>query len=196
MVIDARGMLCPQPLIETKKVIDKLTETTNVEVLLDNDIAICNVEEYLSQLGIDSTREGSKICFTSSGISNMSGDFTPACSVSSGGSDYVVVINGLTMGRGSDELGGILLKAFISTLSQSDKLPSHIIFYNDGVKCATEGSGFLEALRLMECAGTMIVVCGTCVEYYGVKEQISVGAISNMYKIVEVIQSASKVVYP
>lgn len=193
MVIDARGMLCPQPLIATKKVIDNITEPTYVEVILDNDIAICNVEEYLAQLGIESKRDGDKICFTTDKVATNGVE--PICKVD-GGDDYVVVINSLSMGRGSDELGGILLKAFVSTLSQSDKHPSHIIFYNEGVKCATEGSGFLDALRLMESSGTMVIVCGTCVEYYGVKEQISIGVISNMYKIVQVLQSASKVIYP
>ncbi|MEG1635315.1 MAG: DsrE family protein, partial [Rikenellaceae bacterium] len=69
-------------------------------------------------------------------------------------------------------------------------------FYNEGVKCTIEGSGFVDALRDMDSKGVTIIVCGTCVDYYGVKEKISVGIISNMYKIVQVMQSASKVVYP
>ncbi|MEG1649497.1 MAG: sulfurtransferase-like selenium metabolism protein YedF [Rikenellaceae bacterium] len=195
MVIDARGLSCPQPLIETKKVIDKLTEKTDVEVLLDNDIAICNVEEYLSQLGITPRRDGNKICFTAGGDITINEGVATTCNVKNG-NDYAVVINTLTMGHGSDELGGILLKAFVSTLSQSDALPSHIIFYNEGVKCTIEGSGFVDVLRDMDSKGVTIIVCGTCVDYYGVKEKISVGIISNMYKIVQVMQSASKVVYP
>lgn len=193
--VDARGLACPQPLIATKKMIDSLTEESQVEVLLDDDIALGNVQEYLKQLGLTPKTEGYRVTFTAKGGETKSSEEQISCPTTPS-KNYAVVIKSITMGVGDDKLGAILLKAFINTLSQTSTLPSHIVLYNQGVMCATKESGVIDALIELESKGVMIIVCGTCVDFFGVKDQVSVGVISNMFRIIETLQSVSKVVYP
>ncbi len=193
--VDARGLACPQPLIATKKMIDSLTEESQIEVLLDDDIALGNVTEYLKQLGLSPKIEGYTITFTAKGSEAKSSSEQISCPTTPS-KDYAVVIKSTTMGIGDDKLGTILLKAFVNTLPQTDNLPSHIVLYNQGVMCATKESGVIDALTELESKGVMIIICGTCVDFFGIKEQVSVGVISNMFRIIETLQSVSKVVYP
>ncbi len=98
------------------------------------------------------------------------------------------------MGRGDDELGGILIRSFLHTLSEVEPLPATMIFINSGVKLTVEGSPVLEDLRLLEEKGIGIVACGTCLGYFELKEQVGVGEISNMYTIAETLLAAGNVV--
>ncbi|MFI3322624.1 MAG: sulfurtransferase-like selenium metabolism protein YedF [Rikenellaceae bacterium] len=195
ITVDARGMACPQPLIETKKAIDSLTEVTEIEVLLDNETSQNNVVDFLSQLGISAQSEVGIVRFTTGKINGDSGVISCPTGVS-GVADYTVVVNRLTMGSGSDELGVMLMKAYFSTIAQSDSLPSTIIFYNEGVRYAAKDSAIISTLKEIENKGVMLIICGTCVDYFGIKESIEIGVISNMYKISQTLQNTAKIVYP
>ena len=87
------------------------------------------------------------------------------------------------LGRGADELGALLIKGFIYALAEADVPPRRIIFMNAGVRLSTEGSPSLPDLVRLSGRGVEILSCGTCLDYYGVKEKLSVGRISNMYEI-------------
>ena len=89
------------------------------------------------------------------------------------------------MGHGDDELGAVLIKAFIFALTQQDDLPDCILFYNGGVKLTCEGSPALEDLNKLACAGVEIFSCGTCLKHYGIEDKLAVGEVTNMYVIVE-----------
>ncbi len=108
----------------------------------------------------------------------------------------MVVVKSLSMGDGSRELGEMLMKTFMSTLVESSHLPTHVIFYNEGAKCAVKGSDFAASIAKLEEKGVKMVVCGVCADFYEIKEQIAKEYIGNMFKIVELVTSASKVVYP
>ncbi|HIV80060.1 MAG TPA: sulfurtransferase-like selenium metabolism protein YedF, partial [Candidatus Avanaerovorax faecigallinarum] len=100
------------------------------------------------------------------------------------------------MGEGNDELGKVLMKGFIYALSQLEKLPETILFYNGGATITCEGSESLADLRSMEEQGVKIFTCGTCLDYYGLKEKLAVGTVTNMYAIVETMASAGRVIRP
>ena len=118
-----------------------------------------------------------------------------ACAPDSRG-NFVVAVDCDTMGRGSEELGKILMKGFLFAVSQLEHLPGTILFYNGGARLTVEGSDSLEDLRAMEAQGVEILTCGTCLNHYGLTEKLAVGGVTNMYAIVEKLSAASKVIKP
>ena len=108
----------------------------------------------------------------------------------------VVAVSSATMGHGNDELGKALMKGFIYALSQLEELPRTILFYNGGAHLTVEGSASLEDLKTMEAQGVEIMTCGTCLDFYGLKDKLAVGTVTNMYSIVETLSKASKVIKP
>ena len=100
------------------------------------------------------------------------------------------------MGRGSDELGGVLMKGFLFAVSQLPELPRTMLFYNGGASLTCKGSGSLEDLKSLEAQGVEILTCGTCLNFYGLTDQLAVGGVTNMYSIVEKLAGAGKVVKP
>ena len=100
------------------------------------------------------------------------------------------------MGIGNDELGKVLIKGFIFAVTQLDTLPKTMLFYNGGATLTAEGSDSLEDLRSLEAQGVEIMTCGTCLDYYGLKEKLAVGSVTNMYSIVETMANAGKIIRP
>ncbi len=100
------------------------------------------------------------------------------------------------MGDGAEELGTILIKAFINTLPEMDLKPKKLIFLNSGIYLAVKDSPVLDTLKKLEQSGIEIISCGTCLDYYKKKEELGVGSVSNMYVILESLSKASKVIYP
>ena len=109
-------------------------------------------------------------------------------------SNVVLSISKNFMGDGSEELGKILIKGFIYTVSEYENLPKTIIFFNSGVKLTTEGSECIDDLKKLQAKGVKIVSCGTCLDYYGLKEKLLVGEVTNMYTIYETLYKSSKVI--
>ena len=91
---------------------------------------------------------------------------------------------------------GALMKAFVFALSQQETLPDTILCYNGGVKLTCEGSESLEDLKGMAARGVEIMSCGTCLNFYDLKEKLAVGEVTNMYVIVEKMSGADRVVRP
>jgi selenium metabolism protein YedF len=85
-----------------------------------------------------------------------------------------------TVGRGDDELGRILMRNLIYTLARGEELPEAVMFMNGGVRLACAGSQVLDDLKLMEEQGVVVRVCGTCLDFLGLKEKLAVGEIGDM----------------
>lgn len=79
-------------------------------------------------------------------------------------------------------------------MGEVQPLPDTIIFLNSGVKLVATDSPVLEDLQDLAGRGAAILACGTCLGHYGLKEQVAVGEISNMYTIAETLLNAGKVV--
>lgn len=204
--IDTRGELCPTPLIMTKKAISGAALGEQFEILSDNDTAHCNLMSYLEELGIVATCSQHQGIFR---ITFATGSTTPIAADNSGVAQfcvpsiattqkkgYAMVFSSNVMGRGDDALGEILMRACINSLGELDQLPGVIIMYNSGVKLAIAGSDTAASLLALHKRSVEIIVCGTCVDFYGLKDKIVVGTISNMYKINTVLSEATKIVYP
>ncbi len=100
------------------------------------------------------------------------------------------------MGRGDDELGYVLIKAFLHTLPDLENLPDTLILYNTGVKLAVSDSDTVGDLKKLEELGVEILVCGTCTNFFGITEKIGAGKISNMYDIAGAMASSGRLVIP
>ena len=108
-------------------------------------------------------------------------DETTQCTLPGGVSQTLVFITTETLGRGDDELGAALMKNFLSTLTEMQDL-WRIVLLNGGVKLAE--------------SGVSILVCGTCLNHYGLLEKKQVGETSNMLDIVTSLDLAGKVIRP
>ncbi|MBI5116996.1 sulfurtransferase-like selenium metabolism protein YedF [Candidatus Poribacteria bacterium] len=106
----------------------------------------------------------------------------------------VIFIRAETIGRGDDEMGLNLMMNFIHHLSKAEPGPGALIVMNAGVKLVIEGSEVLDDLRELESKGTRILACGTCLNFYDVKEKQKVGIASNMVEITKTLLEARKVV--
>lgn len=200
--IDTRGRLCPEPLILTRRAIAQGTAGDEFEVLTDNATACSNLRTYLTELGVAFEGDGEVIRFTL-GATVPGAGAVPAASATvcdapaaTAKGDYCVAVAADRMGRGDDALGAILLRAFINALGEAERLPGHILCYNSGINVALEGSDTVAALRELEKRGVEVLVCGTCLDFYGVKERLAAGRVSNMFRITEVLSQTGHVVYP
>ena len=100
------------------------------------------------------------------------------------------------MGTGEAKLGTSLMKAFVFALTKQDQLPDTILCYNTGAYLTCEGADTLEDMKLLAAEGVSIFTCGTCLDFYGLKEKLAVGSVTNMYDIVERMESAAQIIKP
>lgn len=206
VTIDARGLACPEPVLLAKKAI---AENEEVTVLVDNDVAVENIRHLAAKTacGFSVKEKGGgvqEIELVRTGTTGHpladagAGAAEQPCAVVPGKETgpVVVILSDNRMGRGDDVLGDILIRGFIHTLLQLKPLPGTLICYNAGVKLAVKESAVLDDLQQLEKAGVDILVCGTCVNYFGLGDQIAAGHISNMYDIAETMAGAARLVRP
>jgi selenium metabolism protein YedF len=193
-VVDCRGLACPQPVIQTRKA---MAQAEQVTTIVDNDAAMMNVSRMAEKEGysIEAETRDDGIYLHVSRTGAVPEDIpVPAPVVESPSGPIVMLIPGDSMGRGDEELGGILIRSFLHTLNEVEPLPDTMILLNAGVKLTMEGSPVLEDLAALERRGVEILACGTCLGHFGIKEKIAVGEVSNMYSIAETLLVAQKVV--
>ena len=198
--VDARGDACPLPVVKAKRAIAELNGAGEVEVLVDNEIAVQNLTKMAQQKGYIYSAEKRaereyRVLFTVGEAAPETPAAPEACTPDAR-TDAVVAIASDKMGEGAEELGKTLLKAFVFSLTQQEKLPKTILFYNGGAHLTCEGSPMLEDLRALEAEGVEILTCGTCLNFYGLTEKLAVGGVTNMYVIAEKLLHAGNVVKP
>lgn len=202
--IDARGKACPLPVIETKNALAAMTGPGTLTVRVDNEIAVQNVLRLAANQNLTAVSE--KLADEDFQIRLQVGpgdlsagaapaEAAPAC-VPDGRGGAVAVISSREMGSGDPALGAILMKSFLFALTKQDVLPSAVLFYNGGAFLTCEGSESLEDLKTLEAQGVEITTCGTCLDFYGLKDKLAVGSVSNMYDIVEKQLHASRILRP
>lgn len=108
------------------------------------------------------------------------------------GTVYVVSRNGL--GQAPEDLQRILAVNFFGLSADSDLSPETVLFYADGVKVACEGSAVVESLRALEKKGTRLILCRTCLDYFGLMDKVAVGSVGKMTDIIAALEEATKVV--
>ncbi len=191
--VDALGKACPMPVILAKKEID--AGNTAFVVAVDNEIAVENLKRLAENQGYLSnveTKEGNfHVTFTADGAcipvtSDKAEENKPANWALFVGKDFI--------GDGSVELGTSLMTMFFYTLSESNDVPRYILFMNGGVKLPVENEQVVEHLKTLQEKGSKILVCGTCLKFFQIADNLKIGTISNMYDIAEKMQAADKVI--
>ena len=201
--IDARGLACPQPVVLAKKAME--TDAA-LCVLVDNDMAVENIRRLAAKTGCRfraEPRGGGVQAVTLERTGSApdaekqpAGEVLCAPQVGSSTDPLVVVLSDNRMGRGDDTLGELLARSFVHTLLQLDPLPTTILCYNAGVKLVLRGAPTLEDLQALEERGVDILVCGTCLNFFGLTDQVAAGHVSNMYDIAETLARAGRLVRP
>jgi selenium metabolism protein YedF len=194
--INVLGKPCPIPVIEAKKALRNAAPGGEVRVLVDNDISRQNLEKMAKGLGCSSAFEvqGDGNILVTITAPVRAGADPAAVPGDTGGRGLVVAVGKNTMGLGNDELGAILIKGFIYSLTELDTPPETLLFFNSGVRLTTEGSNAIGDLQTLEKKGTIIASCGTCLDFYRLKDKLAVGSVTNMYAIVSAMADAAKLI--
>ena len=237
-LIDARGLACPLPVVNTKKAIGEFKEEGILTVLVDNEIAVQNLKKFAAQKGLAAAGEKKsdtqyqvtiQIPPKPFSTSPTAAPVTPqpdqgqpnqkqpnqaqpdqpqpdqpnqpqpdqeTCTPDSRKKGMVAILSANMMGNGDAKLGKALMKAFIFALTKQDTLPETIVCYNSGAYLTCQGSDSLEDFKNLEAEGVTIVTCGTCLDFYGIKDRLAVGTITNMYEIVEIMEQATSILRP
>ena len=198
--LDAFGLQCPKPLMMAKARLDEGAEEIAVKV--DNETAVKNLSRLAERTGrtymVDAIDGGWLVSFgkVQEGAASVAQfDTVPTSSCSSSSCGYAVFVGKDFVGDGSIELGQSLMKMALYTLAESGDAPVSLMFMNSGVKLVAPGEEqVVESVKKLIEQGTEVLVCGTCLDYYGLKEQLSVGEVSNMYDILGRMREAAKVI--
>ena len=197
ITVNAVGKACPEPVIMTRAAVEK--GAAELEVLVDNAVAVSNVTRFLEGQGfrvqhqenggefkLTARREGPAV----SAVSAAAADPVPC---QQGKARLAVLVAGKTLGREDKELGEVLIKGFMGTLSKLETPPAVLALMNEGVKLALPEASTCDHLKDLEKAGTRVLVCGTCTNHFGVTEQVGVGTVSNMFEILEAVTGADRI---
>lgn len=185
-VVDARGLSCPMPVVATKKALEALKEG-ELEVLVDNEVARDNVIRYASTSGYKakSERKSAGYAVSITKKMNVTTNGAQGLFAQNQKKPVVFLIKSKLFGDGDPELGRILMRSFLFTLQESDDTIKAIIFMNSAVHLTLADSEVLGTLSNLEKSGTEILSCGTCLDFYGVKNRLAIGSITNMYTAVD-----------
>jgi selenium metabolism protein YedF len=195
--VDCRGLACPQPVINTKNALQDAT--TPIRVIVDNEASCTNVRRFAESQGarVQVAEQAGEFHLTiEPGQYEPSAEEPPIVCSTTAARNLVVYVSSEGMGRGDDRLGAVLMEAFLDTLSQFKGELSHVIFVNAGAKLAVEGSPVLEQIRQLEELDVQVLVCGTCLNHFGIKDKLAVGSVSNMYAIIETLSKAGRIIRP
>ena len=198
IILDCQGLPCPQPVLTSKRRIEESAPEA-LCVLVDNEPARENVSRFLTSQGYVVQAEPFEGGFAIVGRRTAG---TPAPDTEwtrplpdKAETRVTVFITAETIGRGDDGLGGRLMLNFLSTLPELGNDLWRLVLVNGGVRLAVEGHPCLEKLQRLEAAGISILVCGTCLEHYGLLNKRRAGQTTNMLDVVTSLQLASKVIH-
>jgi selenium metabolism protein YedF len=186
-IVDARGLTCPQPVILTKRAMDQ-GEADRLVTIVDQAAALENVTKLARSQGYDvevEDKEGDYYITMIRSAEISAQDVNAQENVA-------ILITNRYFGQGDEELGRILMRSFLYTLTELNGRVKNIIFMNSGVFLTTEGSEVLEILQGLSQEGVEILSCGTCLDFYGLKDKLAVGEITNMYTAADILSRANR----
>jgi selenium metabolism protein YedF len=194
--IDARGLACPAPVMQTKAMLEDL-RPERISVVVDNAAAQQNVQRFLESQGYRTVLNPKGGDFVVEGTRGDSPEVQPDPKILGRGeaSQKIMVMCATDrIGFGDDALGKKLMVNFVSTLKEMGSDLWRLVFVNNGVKLSVEGSEVLDDLKAFENEGLSILVCGTCLDHFDLLEKKQVGETTNMLDIVTAMQLAGKVI--
>ena len=106
----------------------------------------------------------------------------------------VILVPHNGMGHVQPSLPATLFRKYLQMIELKHPLPAAICFYTEGVKLVTEGSPALEQLKALEAKGVRLIVCKTCLEFFGLSDSVMTGTVAGMPDIVDAQWDAEKVI--
>ena len=185
LTVDVRGSLCPKPVIETKKVSDA-NPGAIITTIVDNEVSRDNVAKFGKSrgYGVEVRQDGKDFYLI------LTPNMNPVTEVSCEPLNYgnrIVLMTKDYLGEGSEELGRNLMKTFWVCMLEADVKPAKIYFINSSVKMVVNDSIHLENIKKLADLGVEIAACGICLDFFGIKDELGVGSITNMYAITDSI---------
>lgn len=203
--VDARGMACPLPVVNAKKAAEDMTTGDVLTVIVDNEIAVQNLQRFATHkgFGVAAEKKAEKEYTVTMNVvqTQQSGvvaeqEEEVVCHTDMIKKGMTVVLSGDVMGTGDEILGKNLMKAFVFALTKQDHLPETLLCYNKGAFLSCEDADTLADLKVLEAEGVNILTCGTCLDFYGIKGKLAVGTVTNMYEIVEKMEQSRTIIKP
>ncbi len=202
--LDCTGLKCPQPVLRTRDALAAGPEGDELVVLVDNEAARGNVERFAKSQGCAVRVEelgGERYRLQLTRRKDVPAATTPFAAEdypcpAPAGPGLVYVIPADVMGRGDEDLGRILMRAFVKTIAEVKPLPEKIFFYNGGARLTATDSDLIAPLKKLAEQGVKILSCGTCLDFFNLKKELRVGEVTNMYDIMDSMARAAKVVSP
>ena len=203
-LVDARGLACPQPVIQVR---NAMRQADAVVAWVSGEDNVANIRRLAEKSGwqVDvspradgfAIRLAAAVAPTAAAPGAVrSPDSAPGAAPTAAAGPTVVVMRSDRMGAGDDTLGDILVRSFFHTLTELEHQPDVIVCYNAGVRLVVQGSPILEDLTALAEAGVEILACGTCLKYLGLEDRLAVGSVSNMYTIAETLLGAGRLLAP
>lgn len=211
-VLDVRTLECPKPILETQKAL-KEEGLTELEVIVGNKTSRENLKRFSESGGykyelIDEGEDVYRFVLKiASSKPEVAKDKVPE-SQEEGSLDLVEgaemplpkTVQGKTylilsdeLGKGESELGKVLMKGFLYTIGQAEPFPEKILLLNAAVRLSTQNEEAVEHLKFLEQKGTQVYSCGTCLNFYGLADNLKVGLIGNMYDVVDSLNKTGNV---
>lgn len=197
--LDLRGLVCAD---RAERIRAALAETglESLRIVVDDDAKADHARDTAERLGWAAAvqRQGAEVHVILTRDKNGTPVPAPAAALQPSGRPPRVVgfITSSVLGVGDEQLGRVLMRAFVKTLKELDPLPERLIFVNSGVRLTTSGSELIADLRELESCGVRILSCGTCLDYYQLKDSLEVGTVTNMYEIVTSLAASDRVLKP
>ena len=188
--LDLRDKSCPIPLVETRKFINN-NKGEDFKIVLSNEVSFLNIKRFLenNKINYSSNKNGDNYIFEiifdgNETIPNEKYEIN----------NLTILIMSDVFGDGDEEISKTLMKSYFYALDESITLPSNLIFMNSGVKLLTKECGVLNYIKSLENKGVSILACGICTDYYNLNEKITIGNITNMYSIIEILNNSGSVI--
>jgi selenium metabolism protein YedF len=192
--IDCRGLNCPIPVVNTKKYFDGVESGIGVTVV-DNEVAKNNVVKFAQGNGFSYEIEEKEenLYYITITKGKVTAEELNLKRSKEKEETFTIVIGSDKLGNGDDELGIALIKSYLFALSEAEVIPTNLVFLNAGVKLVVEGALTLDSVKRLVERGVNVQSCGLCLDFYGLKENLAVGEISNMYAIIEMMNKGKTI---
>ncbi len=193
MIIDARGIGCPKPVIMAEEALSKIKEGA-VEILVDNEASVENLKRFAEKNIFNPEVSKEDNYWRVKIVKGYRSEVISEGTVSTNEKDLLLVIGTDTMGK-EEELGKVLMKGFFETMKVTKEIPHTMVFLNAGVKLTTTNKEIVPILKELEEMGVEIFSCGTCLKHYNVESELKAGYRGTTNHIVEGMKDFNRTIW-
>lgn len=193
MIIDARGIDCPKPVIMAEEALSKIKEGA-IEILVDNEASVENLKRFAEKNIFCPEVSKEDNYWRVKIIKGYRSEVISEETVSTHEKDLLLIIGTDTMGK-EEELGKVLIKAFFETIKVTKEIPHTMFFLNAGVKLTTTNKEIVPILKELEEMGVEIFSCGTCLKHYNLESELKTGYRGTTNHVVEGMKDFNRTIW-